>query len=82
MVIVIDSCHFAIIMEYHHNVSADSTRCAWLGFITNWSGWSEYMFYLVIILYLLGVLCVQAAHRKRLEAWKTLYEVSTILFFA
>ena len=90
-VIVQDFCHLATIMEYSHlrNVNAtqvnDSIRCAWLGFIINWSGWTEYMFYLVIIFYLLGVLCVQvkgAAHRKKLKAWKMRFEVLIILFCA
>ena len=83
-VIVQDLCHLATIMEYPRlrNVNAtqvnDSIRCAWLGFIINWSGWTEYMFYLVIIFYLLGVLCVQvkgATRRKKLKAWKTRLEV-------
>ena len=88
MVIAQDSCHLASIIEYPrlHNVSAaqlnDSIHCVLIGLVTNWSGWSQYMFYLVIIFYLLGVLCVQvkgATRRKRLKAWKTRLEVLIVL---
>ena len=52
----------SVIVVYPRNNGTelhDSTWCAWLGFITNWSGWSEYLFYLVIILCLLMIVCVQ-----------------------
>ena len=81
-----DSCHFASIMVYPHNANAthleDSTQCAWLGFISNWSGWTEYMFFLVIIFYLLGVVCVQvkgSVQKKWLKVWKITFEVSLVL---
>ena len=85
-----DSCHLANIVEYPHwhkvNASqlneSNRDQCAWLGFMTNWCGWSQYMFYLAIIFYLLGVLCVQvkgSTGRKRLKAWKTRFEVLCIL---
>ena len=85
MVIAQDSCHLASIIEYPclQNVSTaqlnDSIHCVVIGLVTNWSGWSKYIFYLVIIFYLLGVQCVQvkgAARRKKLKAWKTQLEVS------
>ena len=89
-VIFQDSCHLATIMEYPLDENAkqieDSIYCAWLGFMTNWSGWTEYMFYLVIIFYLLGVVCVQvkgtAVQSQRLKALKIPLEVSLVVFCA
>lgn len=60
-IIIHDSCHLANFLEYHQNSNGTVTEagCAWLGFISNWSGWTLYIFYMDIILYLLGVMCVQ-----------------------
>ena len=92
-VIVQDSCHFANILVYPHNVNATqpehSIPCAWLGFIFNWSGWSEYLYFSAIILYLLGVVCAQLkesalkAHVQRhSKAWRCMLEATVVVLCA
>lgn len=59
-VILQESSHAANMEElFHYDRSLQEKVCAALGFVSNWSGWCLYIFYLVMILYLLIVVCVQ-----------------------
>ena len=86
MVLFQDCCHLANMFLAYPNATQleDSTGCAWLGFLANWSGWSEYMSYSVIILYLLGVVCVQVKGsslqaQREFKVWKIVSELGAVL---
>ena len=81
-----DCCHLANVFVAYPNATQleDSTGCAWLGFLANWSGWSEGASYLVIIFYLLGVVCVQVKGSslkglRKLKVWKIASELGAVL---
>ena len=62
----------------------DGIECAWLGFLANWSGWSEAASYLAIVFYLLGVVCVQVKCSllqplMKFKVWKIAFESGAVL---
>ena len=79
-VLVQHLCNFANILVFATKLQ-DSVACKWLGFITNWSGWSEYLVFSVIILYLLCVVCVQlkGVALKPLPRYRISLEIFVIL---
>ena len=60
MAIVQESSHAANLEQlYESNNTLQRKVCGALGFVSNWSGWCLYVFYLVMILYLFLLVCLQ-----------------------